>query len=264
MSYVLEVLGARMQRPEPYGVFHLLWVLAALFLVFLLRKQSGEKHRRIIFAIYGWTALALEALKQLSWSFSFSPAGVLVFEYQWYAAPFQLCTMPAYVAALYPFVRAPRLRAALRSFLAYFTILASICVALLPDAIYTEEVLINVHTSFLHMGGLFLSLWLLCSGQVRAKADFWGGYLVFLGLAGTALLMNILVYHLFDLKAKAALFDMFYISPYYLSPVPVFSTLDSALPYPVFLFLYVLAFLLGGLLIALTEAGLRRLTARTA
>lgn len=248
-----------MRWPEPYGLFHVSWVLAALLLVFLLRKMPGEKRTERVFAIYGWTALAMEALKQFSWSLSYSAEELLVFDYQWYAAPFQLCTTPAYVAALYPFVKSVRLRGALRGYLAYFTLLASIAVALLPQTIYTDEVLINVHTSFLHMGGLFLSLWLLASGRVSARRDFWGGYLVLLCFAGIALLLNIAVYHLFDLGATGEFFDMFYISPYYISSVPVFSALDSVLPYPVFLLLYLFALLVGGALIALLSAGIGRL-----
>lgn len=204
-----------MPRPLPYGLFHLAWVLAALLAVFLLRKKDGEAYTERVFAIYGWIALALEALKQFSWSFSYDAAGLLVFNYQWYAAPFQLCTTPAYVAVLYPFVRSARLRASLRAYLAYFTLLASISVALLPETIFTDEVLINVHTSFLHLGGLFLSLWLLVSGKVKYRQDFWGGYRVFLCFTGIALLLNIAVYHLFDLKFSGAFFDMFYISPYF-------------------------------------------------
>lgn len=265
MSFVLQLLDTRMQTPQPYGLFHIAWVLAALLAVFLLRNKSGEMYTRRVFAIYGWTALALEALKQFSWSFSYNAQGLLVFDYQWYAAPFQMCTTPAYVAVAYLFVRSARLRAALRGYLAYFTLLASIAVALLPNTIYTDEVLINVHTSFLHMGGLFLSLWLLVSGRVKSRRDFWDGYLVFLCFAGIALLMNIAVYHWFDLAKKGAFFDMFYISPYYISVVPVFSTLDSLLPYPLFLLMYLFAFLLGGVLVALVAAGLRRLgKARTA
>ncbi len=252
-----------MQRPQPYGFFHIAWVLGALLAVFLLRKKSGERFTEKVFSAYGWTALVLEALKQFSWSFSYDASGALVFDYQWYAAPFQLCTTPAYVAALYPFIKSVRVRNALRGYLAYFTLLASVAVALLPNSIYTDEVLINVHTSVLHMGGLFVSLWLLISGRVEVKRDFWGGYKVFLCFTGIALLMNIAVYHLFGLGVTGDTFDMFYISPYYISPLPVFSTLDRILPYPVFLLLYLFAFLIGGILVALAQAGGRRLAART-
>lgn len=239
-------------------------LLVRCSLFFLLRKKSGERYTERVFFIFGWTALVLETLKQFSWSFSYNAQGILQFDYQWYAAPFQLCTTPAYVAALYPFIKSDRVRSALRGYLAYYTLLGSIAVALMPNTIYTDEVLINVHTSFLHMGALFLSLWLLCSGRVTAKRDTWGGYVVFLCFAGIALLMNIVVYHLFGLEASGELFDMFYISPYYISSVPVFSTLDSILPYPVFLLLYLLAIFIDGILIASVETVARRLAGRRA
>lgn len=258
MSFVLRLLNTRIQRPQPYGLFHIACVLAALLAVFLLRKKSGEKVTEKVFSLFGWTALMLEALKQFSWSFSYNAQGALIFDYQWYAAPFQLCTTPAYVAAFYPIIKSIRVRSALRGYLAYFTLLGSLAVALLPDTIYTEEVLINMHTSLLHMGALFVSLWLLASGRVSCKRDFGDGYRVFLFFTGIALLLDIAVYHLFHLGESGECFDMFYISPYYISPVPVFSALDSLLPYPIFLFLYLLAFLIGGVLIVATAAGVQR------
>lgn len=260
MSYVLKILAVGMHRPQPYGFFHIAWVLAALLTVLLLQKRKGEKLTERVFSLFGWTALFLEALKQVSWSFSCGAQGAAVFNYQWYAAPFQLCTTPAYVAALYPFIRSVRVRNALRGYLAYFTLLGSVAVALFPENIYTEEVLINIHTSFLHMGGLFLSLWLLFSDRVAPKRDFWDGYKVFLCFAGFALVLNIAVYHMANLRSSGACFDMFYISPYYTSPVPVFSALDKALPYPLFLFLYLFAFWIGGALIAYISTAVRRIT----
>ncbi len=264
MPFLLRLLDTRMPWPQPFGPFHLAWLFLSLLMVYLLRKKTGEKAAEKVLAVYGWTALILEALKQISWSFSINELGALVFNYQWYAAPFQLCTTPAYVAVLYPVFKSARVRAALRAYLAYFTLLASISVALLPYTVYTDEVLINVHTSFLHMGALFVSLWLLVTGRVSFKRDFWGGYLVFLGFAAVAYLLNIAVYHLVDLQAFGASFDMFYISPYFVSAVPVFSALDSLLPAPVFLLVYLFAFLIGGLLIAFIEAAVLKLRGKTA
>ena len=59
--------------------------------------------------------------------------------------------------------------------------------------------------------------------------------------------MNIIVYNSGILKD--ATFNMFYISPYFTSELPVFSTLQNTVPYPVFLFLYIIAILLGSLII---------------
>lgn len=94
--------------------------------------------------------------------------------------------------------------------------------------------------------------------RVHAKRDLRGGYVVFLIFTGMALLLNIVVYHAFNLGGTDAVFDMFYISPYYISSVAVFSILDSVLPYPVFMLLYLAAFLVGGVLIALMQKGIEK------
>ena len=263
MAGLIRLLKTGMPTPRPWGWFHVAWLCAAVLLVFLLRKKTGEKMTERVFAVYGWSTLALEILKQLSWSFSFGEQGDLVFAYQWYSFPFQLCTTPTYVCVLYSFVKSPRLRAALRGYLAYMTLLASVAVSLKPDAVFVGEILVNVHTSLLHMGGLFVSLWLLFSGRTRPKEDFLKGFLVLVFFMLLAQALNVAVYHLADLKShQDAVFDMFYISPYYVSSLPVFSIIDQAVPLAVFMLAYLLAFPLGGGIVAATHEWLNRLARR--
>ncbi len=254
----IKLLKTEMTRPEPWGIFHISWLVAAVLLAWVLKRLKGEKVTERVFTIYGWTALILEALKQFSWSFTFTEAGGLVFGYQWYSAPFQICTTPAYVCVLYNFVKSSRLRSYLRAYLAYFTLIASIMVALVPNTVFTNEILINVHTSFLHIGALFVSVWLLESNRVDARQDFLGGYKVFFIFVGIAQLLNIVVYNAGWLNGQT--FDMFYISPYFISSLPVFDTIDRNASFAVFMLTYLFAFFLGGGLIAFTQGARDRLS----
>ena len=246
MLWFDRLLDTRMPRPAPWGLYHIAWFVAALLFAFALRSQNDEKATRRIFAVFGWVAFALEALTQLSWGLSPDASGRLVWDYEWYAAPFQLCTTPIFVCILYPAFKSERVRAALRAYLAYFTFTGSLAVAAIPDTIYTQEVLINLHTAFLHLGALSVSLWLLIHGRA-GRADFWGGYAVFLLFTGLALALDVLVYHVAPLGGET--FNMFFISPYFVSTLPVFGTIWRTAPYPVFLLCYLVAFTLGGLIV---------------
>ena len=67
-----------------------------------------------------------------------------------------------------------------------------------------------------------------------------------------AIILNFTVHHVFVLIGSNDVFDMFYISPYYTPALPIIGVLKPALPYPIFLFVYILAICLGAFLIYAT------------
>ena len=80
----------------------------------------------------------------------------------------------------------------------------------------------------------------------------------------TALFLNVIVYHSGTLNGET--FNMFYISPYFISELPVFDTIQKSAPYPLFLATYITAISFGATLIywiakhattILTQIGLR-------
>ena len=101
---VLSVLETVSTTPKPYGVFHLVWLIATVFVIILLcfvKKKDSEKQLKCILAIYAIGAFILEALKQLIWSVDYDNVlNVFVWDFQWYAFPFQLCTMPIYICLI--------------------------------------------------------------------------------------------------------------------------------------------------------------------
>ena len=239
---------ATMPRPAPWGWFHLMWLgltFAAIFVLWLLRKRQGERQLKTVLLVYGITALVLEVTKQIIWSFNYAD-GAAVWDYQWYAAPFQLCTTPIFASLIAAFLKdCPR---ALFSYLAFFTILGSISTMLMPDSCFVETIEINIHTMWLHMGSFAVSVYLLMSGNV--KLDFKSllrGFYVFLGFAAVADIINIIVYKSGILHGET--FNMFYISPYFVSSLPVFCDIQPKVPYAVYLFLYVFAIGMGGAIV---------------
>ena len=101
---ILYMLQAEMNEPESFGWFHLLWIgltLLSIFILFINRKKYSEKQLKIVLGVYGVIALILEIIKQFIWSFNYDNiTGVITWDYQWYAAPFQFCTTPIYVSLI--------------------------------------------------------------------------------------------------------------------------------------------------------------------
>ncbi len=246
------ILQTEMERPNPWGWFHLLCLFIELCLVIVLffrRHNHSEKQLKIVIGIYGILAFTLELLKQISWSFNYEN-GVVTWDYQWYAAPFQLCTMPIYICLICLFLKKNRVRDSLFSFLAYTTILGSISTMILPDSCFVRDILVNIHTMWLHLGSFVVSVYLFMSGEVPVNLkSFSNAIIVFIICMFIALGLDLIVYNSGVLNGET--FNMFFISPYFNSTLPVFSDIQPKVPYILFLLIYIICITLGSFIIYL-------------
>lgn len=250
-----------MPEPRIWSAFHIACFLitVCLTVMFALDKKRGARiSPRTVFGVYGFGALALEIIKQLMWAVAETEEG-LCWSYSWYSAPFQYCTMPLYLSLILFFSGNEKLNGYLLCFLGFYAVLSMTGVMFYPGDVFTEHVLINVHTMYLHGGGLAVALFVLIRGLVPfTLKSVLKGYGVFLVCAAAALALDIGV----ELSGinEGKTFNMFYISPYYESTLPVFSSLWHKLPYPLFLLSYLLTFFAGGCL----SCGIARLLSKHA
>lgn len=253
---VLVFLGSlEMPVPTNGGWFHLMWVgiivlLAAFFIV--ARIKGWKINDRAVFGIYGFSALLTEVIKQLMWSVSVNSRGDYLWSYQWYSAPFQLCTTPMFVSIALVFINNKKVREALASYLAFFTLLCTTSVMFYPDTCFTKDVLVNIHTMLLHAGGVVVGLYSLIFGLTDIKVkSLLRGFIVFISFVVTALLLDLIIPA--TKINQGAVFNMFYISPYWPNGLPVLDSIDAALKsvglWPLFPVIYVLVFAVGSSLV---------------
>lgn len=238
---IIRVLQFEMDRPKIYGWFHLsclaLTVLTLMFLM-MQKERNHERRLKVVLLVYGIGALFLEIIKQIIWSYHYDPSSqVGGWDYQWYAFPFQLCTTPVFVTLICAFLKKGTLRSNLLSFIAFVTILGSIATAFYPESCFVRTVMVDIHTMYLHLGSMVVSLYLLFSGEVKIRfSNLLKGYGVFFLFAVAAEILNVIVYRSGILKGET--FNMFYISPYFTSDLPVFDTIQRNVSFPVFLVIY--------------------------
>ena len=83
---ILYMLQAEMETPNPFGWFHILWILfviISLVVLFILRKKHNEKQLKIVLGVYGIIAFILELLKQLIWAFNYDPiTNIVTWDYE--------------------------------------------------------------------------------------------------------------------------------------------------------------------------------------
>ncbi len=245
---IIVWLQGTMTRPTPYGWFHLMWiglVIISIIFLWIKRKNQNEKKLKIILGVYGIIALLLEVIKQIIWSFNYDLG---IWDYQWYAFPFQLCTTPIFVSIICLFLRDGKVRKALLSYFSFITILGSLATIIIPDSCFVETIEVNIHTMWLHCGSFVVSIYLLISKEVPLKLEnFIKAILVFLIMVICALTLNIVIYNLGILGNET--FNMFYISPYFISELPVFNILQEKLPYALFLITYICIIISGGFIV---------------
>lgn len=249
---VLYFLQGTMERPEPFGCFHLLWIvltIVSIFILYKLRKYYNEKQLKIVLAIYGCIALVLELTKQIIWAFNYDPVtNLITWEYEWYAAPFQLCTTPIFVSLICLFLKKNKLRDSLLSYMAFITIMGGLITIIIPDSCFVETIEVNIHTMWLHCGSFVVSVYLLMSGEVELKKkNLLNAFLTFLVFVLIAEMLNIGIYNSGILNGDT--FNMFYISPYFISDLPVFNTLQENLPFILFLLVYISCIFIGSIII---------------
>lgn len=249
MVKFLCFLQSEMNEPKMYGLYHLTWLFVALILIIYFiynKKMYNEKNLKRILLIYGALAFILELLKQVIWAFNFDPVtNVVTWKYSWYSAPFQLCSTPIYVSIICLFLKKGKLRDSLLSYIAFITILGSIATAVYPNDVFVRTILVDIHTMYLHIGSLVVSLYLLISGEVKINfKSYFSGYIVFLVFAFIAEILNISIYHSGILDGNT--FNMFYISPYFISSLPIFNMIQENVPFILFLLIYLFSIFLGG------------------
>ena len=123
--------------------------------------------------------------------------------------------------------------------MSFITILGSIVTIILPDSCFTSDILINIHTMWLHCGSFVVSIYLLLSKEVKINKDnLIRSIIVFLIFIIIAQTLNLTIYNSNILNGET--FNMFYISPYFISSLPVFSVIQESVPYVIFLLSYIL------------------------
>ena len=259
----LYFLQGEMTEPEAFGWFHLMWLFFVLVVIMFLykkKKKNSEKQLKLVLGTYGIIAFVLELLKQVIWSFNFdSVTNIVTWDYQWYAFPFQLCTTPIFISLICLFLKKGKLRNSLLSYMAFVTILGSISTIILPDSCFVSDILVNIHTMWLHLGSFVVSVYLIMNGIVKLNwNNLKSAICVFLVFVLIALGMNIVVYNSGVLNGET--FNMFYISPYFPSTLPVFDVIYEKVFYVLFLFIYVVILSLGAGIIYVVAKVIKKIT----
>ena len=211
-----------------------------------------------LFFLCGAIMLSSEAWKQLTLTF-------LVYggQYNWWYFPFQLCSVPMYLLAAWPWIRRASLRRAVLSFLMCYTLLGGIAVFADTSGLQYPLAPLTVHSYLWHIALILIGVLAgflfhrepLCpsSGESRkALRAFAGGTGLYLLCCGAAELFNLAF-------GRFGEINMFYINPSCRMQQIVFSDLSFLVGNGLSILLYIAATVLGAFLLFLLWRALFRL-----
>jgi hypothetical protein len=251
-------MDASMDKPELYGSFHLFWfilsILAAVVLCVTHRKGDDSRVRKVVFGT-AIVVIILEIYKMINYSFSYDNG--IVFDFQWYAFPWQFCSTPMYVGALTGLFRKGKIHNALNAYLATFAVFAGLCVMIYPSTAFTQTIGINIQTMICHGSMITVGIYLLYSGYVKLEhKTILKAIPVFAVAVLIAIILNETAYYTGLLKSET--FNMFFFSRHCEPSLPVYSQVQQVVAYPWSLFIYIAGFSLAAYLILLLGIGVSK------
>lgn len=254
----MTFLQSEMPRPTAYGWYHILCIAIvaglSIFLGIKLRNASEKAIRRFLL-ISSIIMLVFELYKQLIFSYDFAN-NAAVWDFQWYAFPFQFCSTPMYVALVASLIKKGKVQESMYAFLATFALFGGLIVMFVPGDVFIEYIGINIQTMVHHGLMVVIGVVLLTSKSVKLEhKSILKAACVFGALVATALLANCV----YVWCGGTETFNMFFISPYFPSTLPVFNIIYEKVPYVVYLLLYIVAFMLIAYVVLLVAMLIKKL-----
>ena len=158
--------------------------------------------------------------------------------YQWSFFPFQLCSVPMYIALILGFAGKGRLRDSLLSFLSDFSLLSGTIVLLDTSGMHYGYAPLTVHSYLWHAGLVILGLYAGTRSRDKGGKAFAGAVLIYLFCCSLAELINFS----FD---RYGIVNMFYINPHYYMVQIGFRSLLRFLPNRAVIAVYIVFTILG-------------------
>lgn len=231
-----------MPTPAWFGWYHILWLLiisAECVVIYIFRKKISRKCANSILLIAGICLILLEMMKQIERSFSVGDGGALSWHYPPADFPFQFCSTPMYLLLLVGIIRKGKVYDVMLDYLATYALFAGGLVMIYPVGVYVESIFINIHTMIWHSSMFVAGFMILATRMVEFRIKtVLKATIIFAIILVMAILMNVFAH----LIVPEEYFNMFYIGPYYPNNFPVLQDIYKAVPWAIFLIIYIVGF----------------------
>lgn len=258
----LRILDFQMEKPEPYGWFHLMFfalsIIVAIILCATHKKEDTDRPRRVTL-ITAIIVIVLEVYKLVNYSFSYENG--IVFDFEWYAFPWQFCSTPMYVGLLAGLTKKGKVHNALSAYLATYALFAGASVMFYPTTVFISTMGVNIQTMICHGSMITIGIYLLYSGYVKVEhKSILKALPVFAIAVLIAVALNEIAY--FTGLLETDTFNMFFVSRHCEPSLPVYSIVQGIVPYPWCLIIYIIGFTIAAYIMLLIAMLIKKLTTK--
>lgn len=237
LGQFLQLLQTKMPLPQVGGWFHIGWLIAGILGGVLLSRYAKTSVRTVLI-VFSVINIVLEIYKQIVYTFSFNGEAFTA-DYQWYAFPFQLCSIPMYLGLIAAFTNG-KVHRSLCCYFATYAVFSGLCVMVYPTDVLTDSLGVNIQTMMCHSSMITIGIYLIFSDYVKAEwKTLVRAFPVFCILVLIAMILNETA-HLVGIVPTET-FNMFFISPYCTPTLYVYKDVQSVVPYPWCIPLYIFA-----------------------
>lgn len=248
-NYVIDLynkLNVVVTEPLPYESFHLVSIAIILALTvalaYFLRNAKPGVIRGVLF--FFWLAMVFtEIVDQFVRSNSLVD-GVLVFDYRWHSFPLQLCATGLWLLPFILLLPESRVRDGMMIYMGLYSFFGGLLVCTVPTTVFTTYLVTNIHTMVQHGSQVIVGVLMLVYNRKKLNiVNFGRATLVFLAFVAVAMLANGLMNSVLLAYGEENNFNMFYISPYFNSGMPIIEHVFELVPWGVFVTLYIVCFI---------------------
>ena len=250
-----------MEKPKPYGWFHLgfVFVFGALSVILALRMaKASDKKFRIVLACCGFFLILTEIYKISFYVYAIDTP-VPIGQFKWWVFPFQLCSVPMYFCLLGAFLPEGKVRRSALDFMGIFNLMSGAVAFAEPSGLNHEYWTLTLHAYIWHMMLVFVGLMIAFRPEMKWKMKtYWRAVIVFLCLAVIAFCINLIFWN-----AAQGDINMFYVGPR-TNPIIVFKDIATKYGWYVCTPIYLFALCLGAFIFFLLMKGVNALRAKRA
>lgn len=225
------------QTPTLFSTIHIVLIIVifsvCFSLAYLLRGATERQNNIILFSL-GLILLIAEIYKISFYYYNIGHNHIV-----WKIFPFQLCSLAMYICLIIPFIKKQKTKISLYNFLIAFNFPGGLISILIPNGLLHKYITLTIHAYVWHSILLFIGFYLFLNNRAGfSKNEFKSSLKYFYFTVIIALIINT-VFH------KAGYINMFYISPFYNSPIFFFRKINAQYGWFINFILYTSAMVFG-------------------
>ena len=256
MKEFLELLFFRTDVPPLFGWFHivsLILIITGCVFAGIYGKNFTDKGlRRFLF--WTWIFLIIGEIYR-EFAFGIQSTDPISLSYPWFIFPFQFCSSPLYALPFVIFLPEGRVRTAFMAFLTTFCFFGGAVVMIYPGDVFYTVLGVSIQAMTHHGAMAIVGILMVSYNAKKLKPSFYlKGGIVYAGFVATAMVLNVVGYNLLRANGIGDTFNLFYISPYFPTTLPILADIQQAgAPYPVVVLIYLATFITAASIIAASE-----------